>query len=379
LLEFQKNEIRTAQISPDEDTTLEAEQTRLKNSETLLRAVHESFETLYDAQGAVAEQLGEIKKNIERASQIDARLTPHADKIADVSFQVEDIAGGLRDYLDSLSTDEDRLEEVEARLDDLNKLKRKYGGSIESLFAHLAGIEKELVNIENLVDEIDAAEKKLSAVYEKIVGLTVDLSKKRKSIAKKMAKKVEQELAFLKMDGTKFQVDLRPIPADSQADTCLRTNGNAITESGTDRAAFMIAPNVGEALKPLANTASGGELSRVVLALKAILAKTESLETIVFDEVDAGIGGGVAETVGKKLYALSRFHQVICITHLPQIAKYGDHHFKISKYVTAGRTRTTIKPLSRKARVSEIARMLGGEKITQTTLDHASEMLEEIG
>ncbi|MGD2151531.1 MAG: DNA repair protein RecN, partial [Desulfobacterales bacterium] len=151
---------------------------------------------------------------------------------------------------------------------------------------------------------------------------------------------------------------------------------NIITETGIDRITFMIAPNVGEALKPLNSIVSGGELSRVVLALKAILARTEAVETIVFDEVDAGIGGSVAEVVGKKLSSLARHHQIICITHLPQIAKFGDHHFNISKHVARGRTRTTITRLTEAERVKEIARMLGGEKITRATLDHAKEMLE---
>jgi DNA repair protein RecN (Recombination protein N) len=148
-----------------------------------------------------------------------------------------------------------------------------------------------------------------------------------------------------------------------------------MTESGIDRASFMIAPNPGEELKPLASIASGGELSRVVLALKAILAESDAVETIVFDEVDAGIGGGTAEVVGRKLSDLARHHQIICITHLPQIAKFGEHHFSISKHVDDGRTKTAIQPLSREDRTKEIARMLGGEKITQTTLDHARELL----
>jgi len=207
------------------------------------------------------------------------------------------------------------------------------------------------------------------------VELTMTLSRERKKTAKILAKKVEKELASLKMSQTKFEISFRTIPADSGADPYLTVDRNVANETGIDQATFLIAPNVGEPLKPLSSVVSGGELSRVVLALKAILAQTEAVETIVFDEVDAGIGGGVAEVVGKKLAALAGRHQIICITHLPQIAKFSDHHFSISKRVSDGRTKTVIRRLNDAERITEIARMMGGEKITQATMDHAREML----
>jgi DNA repair protein RecN (Recombination protein N) len=179
------------------------------------------------------------------------------------------------------------------------------------------------------------------------------------------------------MAPTAFQVLIQATAADEKTNPNLVIDNYIINESGIDRALFMIAPNVGEELKPLNNIASGGELSRVVLALKAILAKTDSVETVVFDEVDAGIGGSVAEVVGRKLSQLARHHQVICITHLPQIAKFADQHYRIAKHVIKGRTRTTLTALNEEERYREIARMLGGEIITQTTLKHAKEMLAE--
>jgi DNA repair protein RecN (Recombination protein N) len=188
---------------------------------------------------------------------------------------------------------------------------------------------------------------------------------------------VVEELGSLKMSQTEFKAVLYPLAADEKTNPYLTAKNYCMTESGIDRASFMIAPNPGEELKPLASIASGGELSRVVLALKAILAESDAVETIVFDEVDAGIGGGTAEVVGRKLSDLARHHQIICITHLPQIAKFGEHHFSISKHVDDGRTKTAIQPLSREDRTKEIARMLGGEKITQTTLDHARELMEK--
>jgi DNA repair protein RecN (Recombination protein N) len=216
-----------------------------------------------------------------------------------------------------------------------------------------------------------------------------NISKKRKQAADILAKKVEKELSFLEMSQTKFKISFQSMPPingppinariEENINSYLTYDDKAISETGIDRATFMIAPNVGEVLKPLSSIVSGGELSRVVLALKAILAKTESVETVVFDEVDAGIGGSVAEVVGKKLSSLARYHQVICITHLPQIAKFGDYHFRISKHVSRGRTITSMRPLDDEERVKEIARMLGGVEITRATLDHAHEMLDKAG
>ena len=194
-----------------------------------------------------------------------------------------------------------------------------------------------------------------------------------------MRRRYRFALALLKMPNTRFQVSLAKIPAEKDHPGCLQSDGYALTEAGLDRAAFMIAPNIGESLKPLTDIASGGELSRVVLALKAILAGNDAVETVVFDEVDAGIGGGAAEVVGRKLSALAAVHQVVCITHLPQIAKFGNAHFQISKQVQDSRTKTVILQLDEENRVQELARMLGGEKITPKTLAHAREMLADVG
>ncbi|MCP4693670.1 MAG: DNA repair protein RecN, partial [Desulfobacterales bacterium] len=294
-------------------------------------------------------------------------------------YQIEDSVETLRGYLKNVRVDERRLEEVEDRLDLLRKLRRKYGGSLEAVMERLEAIAGELRGIENLDADIEEAEKRLSGRHARLAELARELSRKRGETADLLAAKVEKELHSLKMSKTAFKASLRTTPADEDAEPHLVADGDVITENGFDRARFLIAPNVGEKLKPLAAIASGGELSRVVLALKAILAATDSVETVVFDEVDAGVGGGVAEVVGKKLARLSRNHQVICITHLPQIAKFGSCHFRISKGVSKGRTRTTIRPVSRKDRVKEIARMLGGEKITPTTLAHAREMLKGAG
>ena len=376
LLEFQKKEITEASMTLAEDAALEKERTILKNGEALYQSVNGSIEELYSAQGSIVERLVEVKKNLEKAGRIDSQLTLKAEGVAGVTFNLEDMVESLRTYLKTIQIDEKRLEAVEDRIDTLQKLKRKYGGSIEAVFKHLDSISQELAGIENISGTIADTEKELLILHKKFVQLAETLSGKRKETAKILAKKVVTELDSLEMAKTRFQISLKNIPADEKSYSHLVVNGNLLTETGLDRATFLIAPNIGEALKPLASIASGGELSRVVLAMKAILAETDSVETVVFDEVDAGIGGGVAEVVGKKLSCLADHHQVICITHLPQIAKFANQHFCISKSVSDGRTSTSINPLNEKDRLKEIARMLGGVEITQATLDHAREMLE---
>jgi len=378
LLEFQKKEIQEARLTRGEDAALEQERIRLKNSEALFQTARDSIEMLYDSQGAVVENLSLVKKSLEKAALIDSLLDSSAKRIAEIAINIEDIAEELRTYLKKIEMDESRLGVVEERLDVINKLNHKYGGTLDAVFLRLESIEQELLNLESLAEDIAGAEKRLSSLHNKLVELTMKLSKKRKKAADILAQKVEKELASLKMPQAKFQVSFRTIPADSSNNPYLSVEKNVAHETGIDQAVFLIAPNVGEPLKPMSSIVSGGELSRVVLALKAILAQTEAVETIVFDEVDAGIGGSVAEVVGKKLAALAKHHQIICITHLPQIAKFGDHHFSISKHVSKGRTITSINCLSIPERINEIARMLGGEKITQATVDHAREMLNSV-
>ncbi len=377
LLTFQKKEIIAANPILEEDIGLENERLRLKNAETLYQTVYSSIENLYGSSGSVIERILEVKKNLTNAGRIDSQLATKADSLGTAAYQIEDLVEELRSHLNLIEMDEQRLETVEERLDTLNKLKRKYGGSIEAVFAQLETIEQELSKVENISEQIKEIEDKLFKLHTQLKRRSMQLSKKRKKAAEMFARKVVEELDSLNMPRTDFEVILRPIETKEKTSIYLKSDHHTITESGVDRATFMIAPNPGEELKPLAGIASGGELSRVVLALKAILAETGAVETIVFDEVDAGIGGVTAEVVGRKLHELARHHQIICITHLPQIAKFGDRHFRISKHVTAGRTQTAILPLSKKDRYREIARMLGGEKITQTTLDHARELLEK--
>jgi len=375
LLTFQKQEIDDADIAADEDNRLKEELSRLKHAETLYQTACRGAETLYSADGAVAERLSEICKSLEKAAGIDAALSQSSETLADIAVRVEDVADQLRVYADSISFDDRRLEEIEARLDYLTRLKRKYGGSLEAIFDYRDKIEHELSDLENLSEAICETEKALETKKTHLVSLCQTLSENRRQAADGLSRKIEAELHTLKMKHTRFSVVFEEIPASQVQSPYLRVHQTGISETGIERAKFMIAPNLGEEMRPLSAIASGGELSRVILGLKAIMADTDTPSTIIFDEVDAGIGGAVAEMVGRKVAELARLHQVVCITHLAQIAKFGDHHHKISKETHARRTRTLIQKLSHEDRVEETARMISGAQITQTTRQHAREML----
>lgn len=377
LLQFQRREIAAAAFHTGEDRELEEERLRLKNAGALYENIQRGIESLYGGSGSAVERLTQVRRDLDKVVRFDAALRPSSEACAEIAYRVEDLVAALRAYLKSLDIDAGRLEAVEERLDLLNRLKRKYGGSLPAVQAKLDQSTADLAAFENIAAEIAAVQERLRELHDRITTQAVALSRKRRDAAKRFSAQVAHELSRLKMSGTEFGVDLTLSPAGADTDPLLTAGDSAVSDSGIDRAVFTIAPNVGEALKPLASIASGGELSRVVLALKSILAATESVGTVVFDEVDAGIGGAVADVVGRKLVELALHHQVVCITHLPQIAKFADHHFRISKRVADGRTRTEITRLPPEARTREIARMLGGEKITRVTLEHARELLRK--
>ncbi len=378
LLHYQRDEIESAALIEAEDARLEQERNRLKNSEFLFQTVYQAVEDIYSGQGSVAEVLTAVRKNLEKAGRIDRALSPGVEHLNQINFLLEELVDHLRNYLKTVEIDENRLEAVEERLDLINKLKRKYGGTLDGVFAHSKAISLELAEVENVDEQISVTEKELNGCHNRLKESSLNLSQQRRKAAKALAHAVETELKNLKMGQSRFEVELHHAPTGERTTAFLSVNGMQVFESGLDRAVFRIAPNVGEELKPLTAIASGGELSRIVLALKSMLAATDAVETVVFDEVDAGIGGGTAEVVGHKLLELSVRHQVICITHLPQIAKFGDHHFSISKRIVRGRTLTAITVLDEKSRVEEIARMLGGVDITPATLNHARELLKRV-
>ena len=375
LLRFQAQEIETAALEPGEDDALELERKRLRNTQTLLQTVGSCIEGLYAAEGSLVDQMAAIRGQLERAAAIDPSLEAPSAQMAELGYQVEDITDTLRHYVQRVESDDHRLEVVEERLDMINRLKRKYGGSLDSVLAKADEIRQSLDDLENLEDRIKAHKAFLTEQHALLAADAERLSARRRKVAQELTVRIITELGDLEMGPTQFEIALTGVAADNQTPAWMTHKGLRIDERGCDRAAFFISPNVGEAPKPLAAIASGGELSRVILALKAILAESGTVETVIFDEVDAGIGGGIAEVVGQKLKSLALRHQVICITHLPQIARFGDAHFKITKKVTDGRTATQIAPLAEPERLEEIARMLGGVKITAKTRAHAREML----
>ncbi|MFW5908367.1 MAG: DNA repair protein RecN [Desulfosalsimonas sp.] len=376
LLGFQKEEIRAANLSPGEEESIKQTLKRLKNAESLYQSVGGGIEELYNREGAVAERLRSVGKEIEKAAAIDTQLGPAAESLADAAIRIEDTVDQLRGYMNGIEFDPVKTEELESRLDVINRLKRKYGSSIEQILKYMDDIEAELSEIENIDEKITETQEHLKQAHERLCRLAAELSEKRRAAAEDLSAKMEDELMSLKMAGTRFSVNFRENRPGPDTPEWLCMDGKAVSGRGAEQAIFMIAPNPGEAPRPLSRIASGGELSRIILALKAILADTELVETVVFDEVDAGIGGEVAEVVGRKLAGLAESSQIICITHLAQIAIFGDHHFRITKGVHNGRTATAIEMLDDSGRIEETARMIGGEAITETTLAHAKELLK---
>jgi DNA repair protein RecN (Recombination protein N) len=304
---------------------------------------------------------------------IDPNLDHYRKQLESAQLQLEDLALELRDFYSKLKLDPKRLEEVEERLQLIRRLKKKYGPSVESILSFREELSQEGYQLNQKSEELKKFEAQLEEKKEGLLRLATSLSSKRHEIADTFKKKVEEELNLLGMAGTRFRIKFsspRPV-GDISTDMLDST----ITPDGMDVLEFMISPNVGEDLRPLAKIASGGELSRIMLALKTILARFGLVETLVFDEIDAGIGGSTANIIGEKLRSLADYHQILCITHLPQLASCGETHFLVEKRVSKGRTRTLITSLDRKSRINEIARLLGGKTISEKTLAHAREML----
>jgi len=377
LLSFQSKEIRRANLKPGEEEEQISERARLIHAEKLHTLAHQGAEVLYGEGGSVVERLKSTLQRLREGAKIDPSLAPCVPAVESALFQAEDVASFLRSYAEKILFDPGRLEAIEARLDEINKLKRKYGASIGEVLAFKEKIDQEQKGLESLEEKISELEKSTSTLYVRALASAAELSQRRKKIARELSGKVEAELSTLGMKKVRFgvQIETEPPqgPAGSRED---REQTPRLNEKGMDRVQFLISPNPGEELKPLAKIASGGELSRIMLAMKRIFAEEAWVKTLIFDEVDAGIGGGIAEVVGRKLKEISSRHQVFCITHLAQIASLADTHYRVFKKNQAGRTYVEVTPLNKAERLEEIARMLGGLKITEKTLDHAREMLK---
>lgn len=373
-LRFQVGEIEDLAPRQDEADELAAERERLRHAERLATVAGGAEEGLYSRDGALSEVLSRIVGEVRAAAEIDHSLAPVADQLDAAQSQLEDAASELGRYARGISVDPARLGELEDRLDRLGRLARKYGGTVDDILAHLAQAKAELAELENFDEALATAEAARDEAFAHARDLALALRDKRHKTSKRLGKLISSELSTLGMGGAQVRVELTPLDG---RDGELEVDGARLTASGIDRAEFLIAPNKGEDARPLAKVASGGELSRAMLAIKRILAGLGPAGLYVFDEVDAGVGGAVAEVIGQKLADVASHHQVLCITHLPQIAAYGTTHFRVAKAVIGKRTKSHIDRLQPDDRLEEIARMLGGLEITARTRAVAAEMLEQ--
>jgi DNA repair protein RecN (Recombination protein N) len=363
-LAFQLSEIDKAAPQPDEDQELMTTRQVLANADRLQRLCADAYTALYEGDDAALPALGTVWKKVGELAALDAKFTPYVEAREAVKSQLEDLAFFLRAYSQNIDASPARLQEIEDRLALLERLKKKHGPALSAVIAKAHDLRRELHDIAHATEraaELDAELARTGSVYERVAG---DLSTRRRAAAKEFSKALERALADLAMAKTRCEV---------------RFTGNgegAWSERGLDEAEFYISPNLGEDVKPLARIASGGELSRIMLALKTLASTDAPGKTLIFDEVDAGIGGAVADVVGGRLRLLGERFQVLCITHLPQIAAYGATHYRIAKSVKGGRTSTGVARLEGIERETEIARMMGGADVTAAVLAGAREMIE---
>ncbi len=363
LLSFQAREIAAASLRPGEDQELEAERALLLNAERLTAATAGGYETLYGQEGALCEQLDRVAGALEALSTVDPELGRLGEAARSALYSLEDIAVQLRDYAGKISFEPGRQDEVEKRLHRLTDLKRKYAPTLEEILQVQARAEEELAELGDVEAAREGLSRELAGARQRLDSAGAELSRLRREGAARMRRAVEEELQQLAMGRVHFEMRLFPLEAPG-----LR---------GLERGEFFISPNPGEEPRPLARIASGGELSRIMLALKRSAPDGDGVRTLIFDEVDAGIGGAAATAVGEKLQAVSRERQVLCITHLPQVAAFADLQYRVEKHEEAGRTFTTLTPLEADQRVQEMARMLGGARVTERTLEHAREIIAQ--
>jgi len=376
---FQHEEISRAKLEIGEEEDLEQERGRYLHAERLLNVCVEGERRLYSDPDSVVDTLSGVQKRVEEARQIDEAFSRSAELLETAQHYVEEAAQHLQRQASTVEGDPDRLEQIEERLGLLHRLKRKYHRSVEEMLA----LEQELAGRIERMDSFEEDCRELQATIDREESRLIEtaraLSEARKKVARKLDKAIEKELQAVGMTGTGFRVDVRPVPWDpsGKASERIQLGDHRLDASGMDQIEFLIRPNPGQPFRPLQRIASGGELSRIMLAIRNVLRRSDGLPTLVFDEVDAGIGGAQAESVGARLKRLSEDFQILCVTHLPQIAVFGDTHLKVSKQVEDGRTRFLVDTIRNAEREREIARMLGGIKITKKTLAHAREMLQE--
>jgi DNA repair protein RecN (Recombination protein N) len=363
LWSFQRKEIESAALKPEEDVALENERRVLQNVQRLEEAATTAYTAVYDAPESAISLTRAAARRVDELCRIDSSLEALREHLKAADLSLQEVSYTLRDYLSRLEANPGRLEEVETRLAAMDKLKRKYGQSIGEVLSFLEEVRRQIAAVEHAgerMEELRQQQKRLASEFEK---LAADLTASRVAAARKLEKKVETELTQLAMAGTVFRVAINPAPWSGQ---------------GADRVDFLVSPNLGEEPRALEKVASGGEISRIALALKTCLAAPRNgpPRTLVFDEVDAGVGGSAAEGVGRRLKKLAADNQVLCVTHLPQIASFADHHYLVEKRESNGRTEAVVEELDSAGRTREVGRMLSGQKLTPEALKHAEQLIK---
>ena len=362
-LKYQIEEIEKASLTVGEDEELEARRKLLQNSEKIANGLNDAVENLYggdDTDGA-ASMLATAERALARIAKFSTQISELHEKVADLMYQVQDAAEIARDVQYELSYSADELDQIESRLDIIHKLRRKYGTTCAEILEYLNKAKQELDEIEFADDHIEHLKKKLAKAEKAAWDAALALRKNRKETAEALSTRILTELAQLDMPKVQFACQFTELE---------------LTSNGADAVAFYMSANVGEVLKPMSKVASGGELARIMLAMKNVLAEQDKVNTLIFDEVDTGVSGRAAQKVAEKLKSVSRSKQVLCVTHLPQLAAMGDTHLLIAKGEREGRTYTTVTPLDLDGRKRELARIIGGANITETTLKSAEEMLQ---
>lgn len=376
MLTYQAEEVESAKLKPGEDEELRKERDRLANAESLAQNAQEALAILEEGSPetpAATDLIGQAAQALTTLAKIDAGQNELANQAEVMLDTISDIVHNLRNYLEDIEFNPKRLEDVEERLDLIHSLTRKYGGNIPAVIAYGADARKQLETITGAADRINELEMQEAKLLQKLSAQGVKLSEKRKAAATEMGKGIELELDDLRMASAQFGVDFQTKP-DVNGLPLEEGARLAFDQNGFDRVEFLVAPNPGEGLKPLAKIASGGETSRLMLGLKNVMARADEVPSLIFDEIDQGIGGRVGMVVGQKLWNLSRLHQVFCVTHLPQLAVFGDQHYQVQKLVDKGRTLTRVEQVEGEARLLELSQMLG--EVGEGTLRSAHELLQ---
>jgi len=378
LMRAQAQEIAQARLQAGEEEDLKARKNVLIHAEKLFQGCKEGEDLLYEGEDALVSRLGRYALRLRELANIDSGLNEAVELLNSSQAQLQEATTVLRRYTGKIQFEPAALEQLEDRLGEINRLRRKYNGAIEDILKIQEQVEADLKALDRGEEEIPALERAFEKARQSAWQTAEALSVERKKIAKKFKKEMEKEVEGLGMAGTVFEVRFLKEDGDGYEPPFL-VGGRRVNEQGMDQVEFYFSPNPGEEVKPLAKIASGGELSRLMLAVKSLVLTQGDIPTLLFDEVDAGIGGRVAEIVGKKLKKVAASHQVLCVTHLPQIAALADSHYVVQKEVVKGRTFTTVQKLNDKERIAEVARMLGGVKVTEKARRHAEEMVKGQG